>query len=313
MRVWKLAGGTMAALGALAVVVASSAGVAGQQRTFTVTPGPGNDQNVIIRDRGPVQLFRSLEDQAGPRIGVSIRDVTADDATKLKLPSPTGVVVEDVEKDGPAARAGAQKGDVFVSYDGETVRSVAQFRRLVRESVPGRSVKAAVVREGKRMDLSLAPAEDADRNVQVWMDEPRRREGLEPGPAFEFGPMPRFRWQGDGPDVFWPAGGRGRLGVMLQDLSPALAEFFGVKDGALVSTVNKDTPADKAGLKAGDVITAIDGKPVARASDVAAQVREKSGEVTVSVVRDKKALSLKATIEKPADQTPKIVTPGVPG
>jgi S1-C subfamily serine protease len=331
MRVWTLAGGTMAALGALALVVASSAGVVGQQRTFTVTAGPAGDQGVVIKERGPVQLLRTLSEADGPRIGVSIRDVVADDVTKMKLPAPSGVVVDDVEKDGPAAKAGLQKGDTIVSFDGESVRSVAQFRRLVRESVAGRSVKASVLRDGKRVEVAIAPAEAKDRDVQVWMDEPRLRERVEPDgealrrelrqfrvprgefPRFDFGPMTRFHWEGDGPVFDMFVGQRGRLGVMLQDLSPALAEFFGVKEGALVASVNKDTPAEKAGIKAGDVITAIDGKTVTAAGDVAAQLREKSGEISVSVVRDKKALNLKATIEKPADAKPKVMNPGFPG
>lgn len=330
MRVWTRAGGATVALGGLALIVASSAGVAGQQRTFAVTAGRGDDQNIVVRERGPVQLLRSLTEQGGPRIGVSIRDVTADDVTTMKLAAPTGVVVEDVEAGGPAAKAGVQKGDAIVSFDGETVRSVAQFRRLVLESVAGRSARLGAVREGKRMELSVTPTEDRDRNVEVWMDEPRLRERLERDrdelrrelrfrvprgelPHVEIGPQTRFKWDTDLPGLEVVLGQRGRLGVMLQDLSPALKEFFGVKDGALVSTVSNDTPAEKAGIKAGDVITAIDGKAVQAAGDVANQVRDKTGDVTVTVVRDKKALSLKVTLEKPAGQKPKVVTPGFPG
>jgi S1-C subfamily serine protease len=99
--------------------------------------------------------------------------------------------------------------------------------------------------------------------------------------------------------------------VTVQDLTPELAEFFGTKDGVLVASVNKDTPAAKAGLKAGDVLTAIDGKSVGSSSELIDQLREKSGEITVSVVRDKKALSLKATLDKPDEIKPRTIRRGV--
>lgn len=318
MRVWIRAGGGVVALGALALVVVWSAGVAGQQRTFTVTAGSG-DQNVIVREGGPLQLFRTLADDGGPKIGVSIREVTGDDVTKLKLQGQAGVVVDEVTADSPAAKSGVQKGDTFVAYDGETVRSVAQFRRLVRESVAGRSVKATVVRDGKRVDVTVTPADDTDREVEAGIVEPLRRPRVEqfrmPRGDRPGAELPLFRWDAqEGPNVFmFRDDQRGRLGVMLQDLSPALAEYFGVKEGALIATVNKGTPAEKAGLRAGDVITAVDGKTVTGASEVAEHLRDKSGEVAVTVMRDKKSVTVKATIEKPATSKPKVVTPGFPG
>lgn len=333
MRVWKVSGGAMAVLGVVALVVAASAPVSGDQQTFTVKRGDAADQRVIVRGQLPQVMLRAGSALGGVRLGVTVRDVTADDVTKMKLAGQAGVVIDAVDSDSPAAKGGVLKGDVAVSFDGETVRSMAQFTRLVRETVPGRTVKMDVMRDGKRVALSVAPEEAADRDVRVWIDEPemlradkdvllKRRQELERqlralprerGRVFELGPLGEFHWQGEpGAGMLSFSTNRGRLGVTLQDLTPELAEFFGVKEGALVSSVQKDTPAAKAGIKAGDVITAVDGKAVKGPGDAVEQLRDKSGEVSVSVVRDKKTLTLKATLEKAEALKPKVVIQGVP-
>lgn len=268
----------------------------------------------------------------GPRLGVEIRDVMADDVTRLKLPGAGGVVVEQVTKDSAAEKAGMKAGDVVVQFDGEAVRSAQQFTRLVRETVAGRAVTVAVFRDGKRVELSAAPA-GTDDVFDIQIDEKKMKElnenaaeGLRqfrferraPAPGAE--PLPRdggvFRWRqqapapvplpegdvlewfgerGDGNMFF--AFGRGRLGVTVQDLTPDLAGYFGVKDGLLVTSVQAESPAAKAGLKAGDVITAVDGKPVTTPDELVRELAGKNGEVTVGLTRDKKPLSLKATLE----------------
>ena len=91
--------------------------------------------------------------------------------------------------------------------------------------------------------------------------------------------------------------GRGRLGVNVQELTPDLAAYFGVKDGVLVNGVQADTPASKAGIKAGDVIGTVNSQAVASPDELIKELAGKEGEVTIGVTRDKKALSLKATLE----------------
>jgi serine protease Do len=345
MQVWKIAGGTMALLGGLALVVASAAPIRAQQRTFVVTSdsNDGQDRKVIIRRSGSVDGNEIVSMAGGVRLGVGIKDLTADDAAKLRLPAPSGVLIDSVDKASPAEKAGVLQGDVAVTYDGDAVRSAAQFTRLVRESVAGRAVKLAVVRGGKRVELTVTP-EARDTEVRAWIDEPTMRgerdkesadgkdiekeverefrivpRGEGPswrlGPMGPLGPMGRFQWHSDDPaDMLSMAQGqgRGRLGVTVQNLSPELAEFFGVKEGALAVTVAKDSPAAKAGIKAGDVITAIDGKAVADPEELIAALRDKAGEVSVTVMRDKKALTLKATIDKPEIQKKRTVIQGVP-
>ncbi|MGH9200585.1 MAG: S1C family serine protease, partial [Vicinamibacterales bacterium] len=92
---------------------------------------------------------------------------------------------------------------------------------------------------------------------------------------------------------------RGRLGVAVESMSDQLAEYFGAKDGgALVSSVSADSPAAKAGIKAGDVITTVNGSRVRDAGDVVRELSNaKADEVTIGLLRDKKETSVKATLE----------------
>ena len=88
-----------------------------------------------------------------------------------------------------------------------------------------------------------------------------------------------------------------RLGVEAESLSPQLADFFGVKDGVLVRSVIENTPAQKAGIKAGDVITKVDGSPVTSPSELSGAVRTASAKKAYSleVVRERKAQTVTVT------------------
>ncbi|MDR9436400.1 MAG: DegQ family serine endoprotease [Thiohalophilus sp.] len=99
---------------------------------------------------------------------------------------------------------------------------------------------------------------------------------------------------------------RGRLGAQAQDLTPELGQAFGLEqgEGAVVTQVNDGSPADKAGLQAGDIVTAIDGKPIRDANTLRNSIGllPIGSEVNMQVLREGKRLSLTATIEKPGSQ-----------
>jgi serine protease Do len=225
------------------------------------------------------QVFKA----SGSQIGVTIRDLTSEDQ---KGKAASGVVVEEVEADSPAAKAGFRSGDVVVEFDGERVRSARQFTRLVQETVIGRPVQAAVLRDGQRVMLNVEP-----RAWGPYKDLTFPRPGVKAKI-----PAPAMRW-----DAFGGLLGTGRLGITVDDLSPQLAEYFGAKEGVLVKSVNDNSVANKAGLRAGDVITAIDGGAVKTSADLRRRTQrlEDGDEFTLSVVRDKKTLSLKGKVEVP--------------
>lgn len=197
-----------------------------------------------------------------------------------------GVVVDEVRSGTPAEKAGLKAGDVLVTFDGDRIRSARQFTRLVSEAAPNRAVTATVQRDGKRTDLQVTPIE---RSAEFAFDAERFRERL--GDVQDMvGRMPfTFDWQ------MTP---RGRLGVTVQELTPQLAVYFGAKDGLLVSSVEDDSAGAKAGLKAGDVITAVNGDAVHSRADLVRGLRNASdGDVSLSLVRDRKDLTVKAKIE----------------
>lgn len=244
-------------------------------------------------------------DGRGAHLGVVVHDL---DAAALKAAGTTGGArIDEVDQDSPAAKAGLREGDIVVEVDGERVRSARQFARLIQETPEGRSVSLAIVRDGQRQTMSVTP-ETGAFGLSGWADlergwtqsfkqlEPRLRE-LEPR-------LREFRF--DGPLDFdfdgWRGftSPRGRLGVQVSELSPQLAEYFGVTDGGvLVSSVTRESPAEKAGVKAGDVITSINGDRVRTTDDLVDGLRETDGqEVTIGLMRDRKETSLKATLEE---------------
>jgi S1-C subfamily serine protease len=252
-------------------------------------------------------------DGRGGQLGVIVEDLDAE-GLKAAAGAASGVRIEDVDQDSPAAKAGLRDGDIVVDVDGDRVRSARQFSRLIQETPEGRSVALGIVRDGKRQTVSVTPEPRAftfdmdagriGRDVARGLREiePRLRE-LEPR-LKELEPRLReFRF--DGPFSFdldlMPrmTSPRGRLGVQLNEMSPQLADYFGAADGGvLVSSVTRDSAAEKAGLKAGDVITSVNGDRVRGTDDLIDELRDvTSGEVTIGIIRDKKASSVKATIE----------------
>jgi serine protease Do len=223
----------------------------------------------------------------GAEIGVRIADGAA-----------SGVVIEEVQPDSPAEKAGLRQKDVIVEFDGEHVRSARQFSRLVEETPPGRTVKATIMRDGQRRDVQITPSEG--RRAGVFRDG----DGIRP-----FGNLDQLRELGrlsermapfnfnfdfDFPGVL---SGR-RLGVGVSELTDQLAQYFGAKDGVLVTSVTDGSAASRAGLKAGDVITAINGRPVRSREDMVRELRDATGEdVTIGIVRDKKEMTVTAKIE----------------
>ncbi len=223
----------------------------------------------------------------GAAIGVSVRDVQPAETGGEHR---EGVVIDEVRSGSPAEKAGLRRGDIVVEFDGERVRSARQFARIVQETPAGRAVKATVIRDGRRTDVEVVP--DSDRMADMTIhgdfgDLGRLGDRL---PPFD------FNFDFDVPGV----SGR-RLGVSVQELTNQLADYFGARHGLLVTSVADGSSAERAGLKAGDVITSINGDAVRSRQDLLRALRDSSNgdEVTIGIVRDKKETTVKATVEAP--------------
>lgn len=247
----------------------------------------------------------TMLDGRGSRLGVSVDDLSATDLTSANGVT-NGVKVGEVAPESAAAKAGVKPGDLVVEYDGERVRSARQFSRLIQETPDGRTVKMTVARDGQKQTFDVTPERrtamafdiDGDRlRRDVERSVERGLRGLERLPDFNFDfrapdvedrmPMPRQ-----------PGSARGRLGVQLQSLTPQLADYFGAKDGGvLVSAVSSGTPAEKAGLKAGDVIVSINSDRVRDVGDLRSELQDTTnGEVSIGVIRDRQEMTLKGAV-----------------
>jgi serine protease Do len=209
-------------------------------------------------------------------------------------------MVEAVDASTPAGRAGFKPGDIVVEFDGERIRSARQFTRLVRETPPGRTVTAGVLRGGSRERVSVTPeARTASSLVPDDLGERIERSLRRLPRDFDFDFDFDLDVQGNRAVIT----SRGRLGATLTTLNPQLAEYFGVKDGLLVASVEAESSASRAGLRAGDVITAAGGTAVQTPADVTRALRQAQPGSTIElrVVREKKELTVTVTIpERPA-------------
>src|SRR5262245_39490727 len=242
---------------------------------------------IVAHGQSRSPKVRSLEVFGGNRasIGVTVRDVDTDE-DKGK----NGVVVEDVDTSGPAEKAGIKSGDAIAEFDGDRVRSVRQFTRLVQESAPGRSVAAVLSRGGNRVTVNITPERSSESDFGLRL---LARFRTPPTPPAIVTPRPPAF------DEFFRYPGQRRLGLTIESLDTQLADYFGVKDGVLVKSVETDSVAQKTGIKAGDVITSVNGRKVYDPSDVSRAIDRSTdaGDLTIEVMRDKKPLTLKGKLE----------------
>jgi serine protease Do len=247
--------------------------------------------------RASVFDFEQLSQRliGGSAIGVEVRDADEADVKREKLTGTAGAVVAAVRSESPAAKAGIKAGDVILSFDGERVRGARHLERLVSETPAGRTVEAAIVRSGERMTVKIAVAETESPFKYFSSRSPGEFKQFEIGKLIRPEPFVLTSPTTTGLSRF--LSNRGRLGVGVQDLTGQLGEFFGAADGVLVTAVDEGTPGKAAGLKAGDVITKINGVAVRDSNELRRTLAATSGETKITIVRDRKEQTLTAKIE----------------
>lgn len=290
----------------LVVSLLLTAGLALAQQT---SPAPATPQT-------PNEPFRqfSLLVEGGGFLGVYAEDVNKENVSRYGLGEARGVGVTEIIKDSPAEKAGLKKGDVILRFENEAVTSVRKLNRLVSEVAPDHTVSLAVSRSGAETAVSVTIGSRQNYSSSS-LPELRGLEKLD-GLQGLFNGSNNWKWEmpeSSGKDGFvYAFGNSRRIGVGTTQLTKQLAEFFGVTDGkgVLVTSVEADSPAAKAGLKAGDVITAIDGEKIEGAGDLARGInKQKDGDITLTVIRDKGSRTLKVT---PKQNSGALVQPGVP-
>ncbi len=214
-------------------------------------------------------------------LGIYIQNIDQDLKESENLPSTDGIYVVGVMKDSPAKKAGLQKGDVILQFDGHNAKSVRSLTADIEDCQPGESKTIVIQRDGDKKTLSVVVGKGESEDEFTWTEDDN------PTPLPDWGDMR----MPDAPRAFAFSLGElsnSRIGVSLYELSDQLADYFGAKDGgALINEVIKDGPADKAGLKAGDVIVQVDHKPVKDVSAIRRAIQKKDGGdvATVTVLR----------------------------
>lgn len=287
-------------LGALAAAAVALAGLAA----------------LALSPAGPVWAQSASRDAY---MGVQLQDLGGELRDSYGYRGPGGVLISGVESGSPADKAGIRRGDILIRLDGKTVDSAADLVAAVRGRSAGDNVNLSVWRDGREVPLRLALGERREvvrerRVVREYGEEAPKAP--KPPKAPKAPKRMELRWHGDDgeehivipmPDAdeiqrhmeMFTA--RPRLGVQLQDLSPELGAYFERPDGrgVLVTSVIEDTPAENAGLKAGDVIIELDGEGVDDAAELREELAEKeAGPVRVTVLRKGQRQTFTAELEE---------------
>jgi serine protease Do len=217
-------------------------------------------------------------------IGVYLQELTSQVKKGLDLKVEKGVLVSGVEEDSPADKAGIEDGDVIVRFNGKSVSSADELRSAVRATSPGKAAKVDVVHDGDSKTLTVTVSERPEHEVYHWDSHS----------------------DGDAPMAFardFSMFGGPRLGIQAKELDDdGLASYFGAKkgDGLLVLSVDDESVAGKAGVKAGDIISRVGDDKIEDTQDVRHALKDydKGDTFDITVIRHGKSQALKATMDE---------------
>jgi len=229
-------------------------------------------------------------------LGVHIDQVTPQTVSALKLPDTNGALITYVDQDGPACRAGLKNSDVVVGFNGSKVLGPEQLQDMIHNTAAGKTVNLTVVRDGqtKNINVTLGAWPNAVPHAQSFV-------ASHPPVVFNAPAMasPAF------PDIEVPSfvALTSRHGIVVESLTPQLSDYFGVQhgQGVLVRSVEKGSPAEAGGLKAGDVIVKVNNEPVHDMADWRRAMQARAGKIPVTVVRDKREQTIVVNVASSGD------------
>jgi serine protease Do len=190
-------------------------------------------------------------------LGVTIQKITPELKEKLNLRDDKGALVADVTSSGPADKAGIERGDVIISFDGEEIGEMKELPYVVASTPVGKVVKVEVIRKGKRKILEV--------KIGKLKEEEAEEEFAE--------------------EV-------SDLGMTVDKITPELARQFGLSDerGLVVVQVENNSPAGEAGLRRGDIILEMDQEPMKDLDEYRKKIRQyKKGDTILFLVKRREA------------------------
>lgn len=227
---------------------------------------------------------RAAESNGAPWVGLYVQDIDDEMRDYMSIKEDYGILVNDVIDGSPADEAGLRETDVILKFDGQKVRSTRQLTRIVSDSRIGEKVELQIIRNKKKKKLELRVEEKPERfysNRNHW--------------EHEIPDMPAH------PKVFNFDWGRPKLGIKMSMLNDELAEYFDVDadDGVLVLSVKKGSPAEKGGIKAGDIIHRFDGKRIRDEEDLLDELSKiDDEEVEIEIKRKGRSKKIKVELDK---------------
>ena len=236
-------------------------------------------------------VFSSEDGGTSSYLGVDIADVTTERLSALKLKEEKGVEVTMVDQDAPAGKAGIKEHDVILTMNGTSIESGAQLRRMIHETPPGRLVSFGLSRDGQPLTVKV---QLGDKHKEYSFVTPNMKDFHVEIPEIHV--MPDIDIPSMNMVVVTQSA---RSGLTVENITPQLGEFFGVKNGngVLVRAVDKGSRAEKAGFRAGDVIVKINDQAVHDTSDFSHAVRSRNGNsISVGVMRDRKEQNLSLSL-----------------
>ncbi|HMT06413.1 MAG TPA: PDZ domain-containing protein [Pyrinomonadaceae bacterium] len=238
----------------------------------------------------------------GGYLGVQTVEVNKENCTKFGLTSGRGVAIEKVVEGSPAANAGLRDNDVIIAVNGDEVASSRKLTRLITEIDPDHTAKITVLRNGSQQDVTATLGR---------RPTPKFENGSFSGtiPAMpsmpQFKEFPRIEAPGiavapgmEGKSFAWNVGQGRSIGIAVYPITKQLGERFGVESGLMINNVRDNSPAAKAGLRAGDIIFETDGKAVKNNLDLIRAINaKKEGDVQITYIRDRDRKTVTITPE----------------
>jgi C-terminal processing protease CtpA/Prc len=250
-------------------------------------------KTIVIEDKKVHKI-----EEKGAFLGIYMEDLDKKMIKEIDYPKSTGVLITGIVDDSPAEEAGLEENDVIYSIAGDKVKDSKELSKLISSKKPGDEVKVIVYRDGRKKTFDLSLGEKKTAYVTINMDD---YEHMNKNAYVHTLGKEGNVWITSGDDRFSIYGGRGRMGVQLHELDEDLAPYFKVKEGegVLVLKVLEDSPAEEAGLKAGDVIVKIDDEEIGEIDDVFEAINE----VHVEVEDDGDESDIEVTVDMKVNVT----------
>lgn len=208
-----------------------------------------------------------------------------------------GVIIAEIDRESPAELAGLKRGDVILDFEGKKVANKEMLGDEIKKRKPGESVTLKLERDGKEIEIKAKLGEASEEELKRELEQKFPRLFL----PRTVGPLLRPKsLETRGFNLGFEK--RKYVGVTLEEINRELSEYFGLKEGKglLVLKIKEGGPAEKAGLRVGDVIVEAEGKRLERMEEFTESImnKNKGDKIKLGFFRDRKKMSVEVEVEE---------------